>query len=129
MPSWIVLSWALTVGWLPSSGVAIVDTNNSTAIVNQNTFSSKFEISAEAINHIRVWGSAETRESFDNSGTLGLFNPYEAYYRFGTAIYSKGIEVGIEHECAHGIEAGYTNRPWLWSGYTNIYVKVSGTTK
>jgi hypothetical protein len=123
--SWLVLSWALTLGWLPTSGRVFVGLPGDPGLLYQDTYSTKFELSAEALNHLRVWGSVETLEGADG---IASFMPYEAYYRAGAALYARGFEVGIEHECDHGIEASYQDNPWYWGGYTEIYIKISGRT-
>jgi hypothetical protein len=128
---WLVLSWALTCGYLPSSQSAVVFPGthaNVYSIDYRDTFSTKFEVSAEALNHLRIWGSAETRENISANIGLGFFSPYQAYYIGGISLYAKGIEIGISHECDHGISSDVLASPWLGGGSTEIFVKISGKT-
>jgi len=131
--SWLVLSWALTLGMSPgSSGVGIVDPNylgREYKVFNDNAISTKLEIEAAAWSHLRAWGSMEIKSTIDsNMSTMGAFSPYEGYFIAGLAFYVKGFEVGIKHECDHGIESLAKPVLWVTSGGTDIYVKISGKT-
>ena len=129
MPSWIVLSWALTCGWLPMSGTCVVSATGVNGVGYLNAVSSKLEIQADIWQHARIFGSMETRETLSLDPSLGLFSPYEAYFVAGAALYAKGIEIGIIHECDHGIESSSDFIPWISSGGTEVYIKISGKTQ
>lgn len=126
---WMILSWALTCGWLPASSDAIVYPGyNLFQIYHIDSISTKFEINADAWNHVRLWGSMETRESFTGGFISGAFAPYEGYFIAGAAIHVPGFEIGISHECDHGIDFTFSATPWISSGNTEVYVKISGRT-
>jgi hypothetical protein len=129
---WLVLSWALTVGWLPLDATGIVNPavkNGITGVANYDAISTKFELQADAFNHFKVFGSIETRETFDTSpSAAGMFSPYESYFIAGAAFYAKGIEFRISHECDHGMENTDTFVPWVSSGSTTVSMKISGKT-
>jgi hypothetical protein len=127
---WLVLSWALTCGWLPMSATSIVYPGDTIyGIGGANAISTKMELTAEAWNHLRAWSSIETREVLQPSDfSLGLFSPYEAYFIAGMALYANNIEIGISHECDHGIETTLDLAPWISNGQTEIYIKLSGKT-
>jgi hypothetical protein len=128
---WLVLSWALTCGWLPNSETAIIYPGTHAevhGIWNYNTVSTKVELNAELFNHLKIWSSVKTREGFNSDISMGLFSPYEAYFIGGVAIHSFGFEIGISHECDHGIEYDVGPNPWISNGQTEVYVKISGKT-
>jgi hypothetical protein len=127
---WLILSWALTVGWLPVSGVGIVNplTQDMVGVGTLNAFSTKFELNAYVLNHIRIYGSTETRETINCLSVAGLFKPYEDYFVAGVSVYAKNIEVGLMHECDHGVEGSIDPTRYVTAGYTEIYFKISGKT-
>ena len=132
--NWIILGWALTFGYMPANTQAIINQNRyygqDSFIDNSNSYAIKLELSADILGHLKIWGSDETYMKSDFSHIeYGAFSPSEAHYRIGAYLYAKGIEVGIEHECDHGIEASYDIKPWYWGGYTEVYIKLSGSSK
>lgn len=126
---WLVLCWALTVGYIPLGNTSIVLPGSIVTVEDSSAVVTELSIGVEIASHLRLYGSMETREtlSLDNPAA-GLFSPYEAYFKAGLAIYGEGWELGVYHECDHGIEASPVTVPWLWAGRTEIYVKVSGKT-
>jgi hypothetical protein len=125
--NWIVLAWALTTSYLPVNTQAIVYPTGLDAVGALDSFSVKMEVSARAFNHLRAWGSMEAYESATENLWLG-FKPYRSDFIAGIAIYSKGIELGMTHECDHGIESDVGYEPWFWGSRMAIYLRLSGET-
>ena len=129
MLSWLMVSWAFTFGYLPCDGSTIVEPSNAIygQVFHEDAIATKFELSAEAFNHLRISSSIETREVYNGQvSSLGAFSPYEGYFKLGAAFYGKSWEVGISHECDHGIQASNVPSAWLWAGNTELYIKLSG---
>ena len=122
--NWLLLSWALTTSFLPANVQAVfTPLGNSTVIATPGSFSAEIELSAEAYNHLRVWGSVETFAFFN--AAVVRFNPFEADYIVGAALFSKGIEAGVKLECWHGVQCDQP-RAWYGTMSTAIYLKLSG---
>jgi hypothetical protein len=132
MLSWLILSWSLTLGYIPLDNPTMFQASgeNIQSICNEGVLSTELALKAEAFNHIRLSTSIESRETKSEKSILfGAFDPYEAYFKLGFCCYFNNFEIGITHECDHGIEAPNTPRPWLSNGNTNLYLKFSGTTQ
>jgi hypothetical protein len=121
----------LTCAFLSADRVSISNpaTGAYAYIGKDNAIATTLSLSAYALGHIRIDTSIETHETIVKDASInGMFQPYEAYFRLGAAIYTKNIEVGILHECDHGIETAGRPEPFLGGGFTSIYVKLSGET-
>ena len=127
--NWIIFSWALSVAWMPLNDQSFIQNLPAVSLVMDyaNGFSATLETRVDIASHIKAWTSVETYETPD--GMFPYFNPYRGDYVIGAAIYSKGIEVGVRHECDHGIESHYVFIPYYSFDQTKIYVKISGSTK
>jgi hypothetical protein len=129
MLPWITLAWSLTFGYLPIDSTVIVEQNRPgyASVITNNAISSKMESSLSFFDHARIFGSMETHETLNPSPSInGAFTPYEGYFRAGASIYGKFWEIGIVHECDHGIDGSDVIRPWLWAGYTQFFITLSG---
>ena len=127
--NWLILSWALTASWLPSNnqGIAQQPVVSSQYVDSDGCFATKFEVQADVLSHTKLWASVETYETKDVA-SVG-FLPFRADYVAGVALYAKGIELGVRHECDHGVEWSGSFVPWYWLNQTEVYVKISGKTE
>jgi hypothetical protein len=125
--NWLVLSWALTAAWLPLNKQCLYDQAVIVSLNHSGAYSAKLELSADALDHLRAWGSVETFESANP--IYSDFNPFAADYVAGVAIYARGIELGLRHECDHGVESRQSFSPWLGLEQTSVYLKLSGSSK
>lgn len=125
--NWLILSWALTLGFVPSVDNSIINGLQVTGIGYSNVLEAQLDVSAVILGHLRLEGSAETYMLPPSDGWT--FLPFRADYTFGAALFSGNFEVGLRHECDHGIE--YTNDilPWYGSSETLVYVKITGGSK
>jgi hypothetical protein len=134
MPSWIILSWALVLGFVPEQA-DVVSKGNLTCVdairTDLTATVAELSVQADILRHFRLWGAMENYQYFSgfdsSSGGLGFY-PYRADYTAGAAIYADGIELGIRHECDHPVVAGST-QGYYYSMETQIYIKISGTTR
>jgi hypothetical protein len=124
---WLVLCYALTVGYVPFDNTAIVSYSGKeiAAVVNTNAVLTKLDISLEAIDHIRLYGSIDVRETWANNGKID-FDPYESRYYFALSVFGPNWEAGFSNECYHGNERGGFPRNWFGGGSTMFFVKLSG---
>ena len=128
--NWLILSWALTASWIPLDNQSIVQQKPvaNTVINSSGCYSISLEARAEIMNHLKIWGEVETYEKI-NPDTKLSFMPFRADYLVGIALYAKGIELGISHECDHGVESQSFYVPWYYLTQTRVYVKISGSTR
>jgi len=127
--NWLILSWALTAAWLPldDQGFLQQPIKSSQYIDSAGCFSTKFEAQADVFSHAKLWASVETYESKESHTVY--FEPFRADYIAGVALYAGGFEVGVKHECDHGVEWSSSFIPWYWLDQTEVYVKISGRTR
>lgn len=122
------LTWSLVTAFLPSTQYGIYSNEGDTlgSVKHTAAFSTELALSATLYNHVRLDTSIETHEFLPKGSSL--FVPYQSYFRIGAAIFTDHLELGLKHECDHGISsAGYPS-PWLGGGYTSLYLKLSGST-
>jgi len=123
---WLIFSWALVTGYLPYNSQEITQGAEGVSMNNPGSYSTTFFFSADVIQHFKVWGSIETFMMFDEVDTNGTFYPFEDYYKIGAAVYWKFLEIGVEHECDHGVLYSNQDQTWLGGGYTKFYLRVAG---
>jgi hypothetical protein len=130
MPSWLVLSWALTVGYVPAQYEILTSPLNTDTVENLRSgliaTSAELGVNAEILKHFRLSASCETYQYL--MPELFGFAPYRADYVFGAAIFADNIELGLRHECDHGVNSGPIEGHYA-SLETQFYLKISGTTK
>ena len=133
LPSWIVLSWALTLGIVPQQTDVVAQNGVECADVIRTDMVAtvaELSISAAFFGHARIWGAMENSQYFPGFSGGGLgFYPYRVDYTAGLAIFAGPIELGIRHECDHPVIAGSALHGNYLSAETQIYLKISGTTK
>jgi hypothetical protein len=129
---WLVLSWALTLGWIPSGNVTLIKqevqqkpivlTLDKSGALVQN-----IELGLTAWNTVTIWTSIET---FDTAESAVRYAPFRSDYtiglRAGRTIGWATIEAGISHECIHPVLTGTGGGVRLFGGGDTVYVKVGG---
>ena len=120
--NWIILAWALTVSYVPDLADHIYDQRNVSGVDFYDCFAANLDVEARLWGHVRIYGSVETYMMYDSGFS---FLPFRADYRAGAALYADGVELGVWHECDHGVN--FTNRwyPWYGSDQTQVYLKIS----
>ena len=115
MPSWFVLGWALTIGYLPQSSIAL-----PAAIDASPAFEQTLELHARLFGHARVWTELETR---DLPQTFTDWLPYQERYRLGLELYDGMLAIGVKHECIHPVYNGrfFDN---FGAAETEVYIRI-----
>jgi hypothetical protein len=125
--SWLIVAWYLTLGIVPKQSETIYE-QADVAVVKllETAYVAELGVNAEAFKCLRLYGSAEIYE-YHGSGLS--FLPYRGDFKIGAALFFGPIEIGIDHECDHGIV--FTNQ-WLdkyGSSETRITVTIKGKTE
>jgi hypothetical protein len=117
--SWIVLSAALTFGYLPqaSSFGGVMDTSKP-------CFEQTLSFEAVMFGHLRVATELETRDTTDDG--IG-WHPYQSRYRVKAEAFTKGIKVGGRHECIHPTLSSDRRENRLLTQETELYVMLELT--
>jgi len=123
--SWLILSWALTIGYKPVYAQRIADQSNAFLIYN-NSLESTLSLQADMFNHFKVYTSIETYELYYSDLS---FLPYRADYRIGIALYAKNIELGIYHECDHPVLYSADQVLGYGMNDTEVYIRIHGETR
>lgn len=117
MPAWLILSWALTLGWVPNQSAFGRPLSDPT----QRVFEQTFALQAKIGDHVLLATELETREVPD---TLLGWEPFQARYRIRAEALWGFVTVGLKHECIHPVtSADYTNA--LLTDETEIYMRIA----
>lgn len=130
MPSFLVLSWALTFGWIPSGNVALEKTEPKTSAIvldQSGALTQTIELGLTAWDTVTIWTSIET---FDRIRSIKEYAPYRSDYSIGIKA-SKAIgwatfEAGFTHECIHPVLTSGDTGARMYGGSDEVYVKVGG---
>lgn len=132
MSGWLVLSWALTLGWIPSGNVTLISQQQQQKPIvltldQSGALVQNIELGLTAFDLVTVWTSIET---FDRPTSPVRYAPFRADYTIGLRAERKigwaTIEAGISHECIHPVLTGTGGGVRLFGGGDTVYVKVSG---
>jgi hypothetical protein len=116
MPSWIVIGWALTFGYMPLTWSSAEPRN-----YDAPAFEQTIELEARVLDHVRAWTEVETR---DYAYSLTEWFPYQARYRIGIELFAQHLSLGIMHECIHQV----VNRSFdinFGAMETQVYVRIA----
>lgn len=124
--NWLVLSWALTFGYLPLQTSEVYTFGNAVVIKAPETaMSTTLELEASAFDFIRAWGTMQTYRDF--SFTIIEKAPWRADYSIGAELYYGFFAFGIKHEDISGIDLkGLTVKAHYNNQTTEIYVSLRG---
>lgn len=124
--NWLVLSWALTVGYLPVQADYIYSGGKVVEIqAPENTLSTMLEFQADAFDCFRAWTSMRSYQEFSYESIY--MSPWRIDFKIGAELYYGPFAFGVWHECDHGINK-YMN--YLGANYardtTEIYIAIRG---
>lgn len=128
IPSFLVLSWALTFGYIPSASTVIGSSENHKAAVDYSrSCMQTIELGLTAWDTVTVWTNIET---YDRMESLTTFAPFRSDYNIGLNIGREiagfRFDAGCKHECIHPVMSDSKIGKWVAGGDTEVYVKVSG---
>ena len=124
--TWLILSWAITLSFYPST------LPNSSIPSNLEAdcpgfYSSSLDLYFNAFDHLRVYTDWT---AYALSAGNGFFYPYRIDYTFGIGLHTRSLELGIRHECDHPtlFFEGQPFRKVDLSSETMLYLRLSGRT-
>jgi hypothetical protein len=126
---WLVLSWALTCGFVPANQQNVYEAVYMPAlqayqqttlgqINNTGSLTTEVALSAEGWGHVRLSGSIETLQH--------EFSVYKANYIMGVAYFTKHLEFGMNYMTSSAFPAVTPGVPWLEDSETRFYFRLSG---
>jgi hypothetical protein len=124
MFNFLVLSWALTLGYVPEQA-NFVDTNHVAIDQSRLATVATVDFGVTAWGVLHVYSEIETFQYLCKD--LQGFNPYRANYTFGTDFYiNKNLTLGLVHECDHPIVSGtnMTTEYKYASNETKIFIRI-----
>ena len=128
MPAFLLLSWALTFGYLPSSTLAVQDTDKQHFVDQSGALMQTIELGLTAWDTITVWTNIQT---YDTMVTGIRYAPFRSDYNIGLNVGHDvagfRLDAGIKHECVHPVISGPVSSRRYAAGETEVYVKVSGS--
>lgn len=128
---WLLISWALTCGWMPLNQSVIERPDAYAFDIKDNCLMQKGDLSATAFGFATVYTSIET---FDKPDKIPYFAPFLTDYVFGVKFEKKNITVGFEHSCAHPVlsmpvKDSVLSESFTGHNMTTLYVKIQGSHK
>lgn len=129
MFSFLVLSWALTLGYVPTQSNIAGDQYTR---IEQGKIAtvSTIDFGVTAWNRLKIYSQIETFQYLNPTYTG--FNPYRTDYIFGIDYYiSKNITLGIIHECDHPVVSYYDMKAdyQFLSSETKIFARIGSERK
>ena len=92
---WIILSAALTLGWIPNqSSFGGIDR------ATQNVFFQTIEARATLFKLVYLSGAVETRDEYAGGTSFG-FMPFQSTYTFSAGVEYKNFKLDLTHFCIH----------------------------
>jgi hypothetical protein len=96
MSNLIVMTWLLTLGFMPNS---LLETRSG-SIKASNCMVQTMGVGFYLADHIRIYSTIEIRETKSH----GIyFDPFRSDFLIGGEVYFKNLSIGISHECNHDI--------------------------
>jgi hypothetical protein len=131
MPSWLILAWSLTLGYMPTNYSEISGPGYSgSQLLNSRCIDTNLALEARAFGHFRVATEVQTFAfpASPNFNPLLGFYPFESQYRIAFELYSKHLVLGIRHECDHPTLSSRWDSPQLLGTKTEAYLTLQGET-
>jgi hypothetical protein len=131
MPSWLILSYVLSVGFIPTQVQCIGESSNNIEYIdNKNETIATLNIEGEIFNHFRIGIGSNSYQTFNAiKNGLPSFCPYRIDYAFKFEIYDKGLSLGIQHECDHPILSDFSSNNKYFLSQTIMFIQYKGIIK
>jgi len=117
---WLLVSWFLSFGYVPSQtdtiGIAVskLDTSRIATVA-------EIGLSFNAFDRLSVYGSIE---NFQYIAPSGMFYPFRADYKAGIELeVTKNFSILAEHTCDHPVS--FTNEPYSKARYLSSETKIT----
>lgn len=123
MMSMLVLSWALSFGYVPMQSNQV----NTECLKYSNTTMAKIDFSLRLDDRLDIYTSLE---NFQKADALPYFSPYRINYSIGAKLdITSFLSATIEHECDHKVVSEFTpTQQVLGMNETKLFVTFHGKT-
>jgi hypothetical protein len=108
MGNLIVMTWLLSLGFMPNTSLAI----KGGSIEASNCLVQTLGVGFSFADHLRIYSTVEIQETKIHSV---YFDPFRADFLIGGSIYYKNLSIGISHECNHDIVTN--TKPHEYNGW------------
>jgi hypothetical protein len=121
---WLTLAWALTFGFMPSQNDSFfTPEGRRVGIEHENAIVVDLELDATFMEHVHFFGGVKTYAV--QSPESMLLSPYRADYTFGVFGRIGPLDIGVSHECDHGVESGPVAETWYGNTETTLFFRLS----
>lgn len=129
MLRWLVLSWTLSLGYLPAQ-IETYDhpgLGDSYTVDRSGAFVQDLGLEALAFEHLRAWTNIRTYE--EQAAPLA-YAPFRADYSIGLEVLAGPVVLGIRHECAHPVvsRTSFAETGRI-STETEVFVRFQGSSR
>ena len=101
MLSFLVFSWALSLGYMPQQVEIYDDPGGQEVLVDRSgCFVQDLGLEVLAWNHLRAWTNIRT---YEEAQGLASYAPFRADYSIGLDLLAGPVVLGIRHECDHPV--------------------------
>jgi hypothetical protein len=115
MSNLIVMTWILSLGFVPNSSLE----TRGGSIEASNCLVQTFGVGFYLADHICIYSTLEIQDTKMHSI---YFDPFRSDFLIGGSVYFKNLSIGISHECNHDI---VTNRNFHdYNGWEAVFDKV-----
>lgn len=124
--SWLIISWFLTVGFMPQNTEVFSVGETTIYTDHPNAMYQTIGLEALAFDHLRIWSDIRTYEHTTNGYQ---YYPFRSDYQIGLDLLAGPVTIGVKHECDHPViwnqaqDLGYLNMQ------TEVFVRIKGSTK
>jgi hypothetical protein len=129
MPSFLVLSFALTFGWIPSASDAVEVNYDNRLYEYNNSLYQDIELNGELFKTVDIYTSIRIADYYVSGAT---FAPFRADFTIGARVKhdfgNMELWAGIEHQCRHKVISPSVSDAGSSTGsYTEITAGIRGT--
>ena len=128
MFSFLVFSWALSLGYMPQQVEIYDDPGGRAVLVDRSgCFVQDLGLEVLAWEHLRAWTNIRT---YEEQQSLVSYAPFRADYSIGLDLLAGPVVLGIKHECIHPV-VSYDSfqETGRISAETEVFVRFQGSSR
>lgn len=128
MLSFLVFSWALSLGYMPQQVEIYDDPGGSEVLVDRSgCFVQDLGLEVLAWEHLRAWTNIRT---YEEAQGLASYAPFRADYSIGMDVLAGPVVLGVRHECDHPVVSRWDFRETgKITSETEVFVRFKGSSR
>jgi len=129
MVSWLVLSWALSFGYVPEQFNAVDYSYQEVGMESMSTVM-KIGLDANLFNRVTIFTDVENFQTPIKKSVAPAFDPYRIDYTIGARLrISDSVSITAVHECDHPVSSTMNVKTGqYYMAETKIFAEIHGKT-